>query len=216
MRGFKSIFVSSKHKIKCFLIHEKHFQTTNAVDTLPSSLPIASSRCELHTRFFPRSSNSIRGETARGKGCRTPVCRGRIRNGLCRRGYISFSRSGTCQLRLWLVLPATRPPLPPPRVSNRPRALVNVGPIPAIAKLTTRLPRKSQGRWFRPVRGERCVVCIAHATPTSAQERRSRGAWRGLEGQLLLKSWTRAASRIQATGAYREAASCSLDDSMSD
>ena len=35
MRGFKSIFVSSKHKIKCFLIHEKYFQTTNAVDTLP-------------------------------------------------------------------------------------------------------------------------------------------------------------------------------------
>ena len=35
MRGFKSIFVSSKHKIKCFLIHEKYFQMTNAVDTLP-------------------------------------------------------------------------------------------------------------------------------------------------------------------------------------
>ena len=33
MRGFKSIFVSSKHKIKC--LHEKYFQTTNAVDTLP-------------------------------------------------------------------------------------------------------------------------------------------------------------------------------------
>ena len=37
MRGFKSIFVSSKHKIKCFLIHEK-IQTTNAVDTLPLTL----------------------------------------------------------------------------------------------------------------------------------------------------------------------------------
>ena len=35
MRGSKSIFVSSKHKIKCFLIYEKYFQTTNAVDTLP-------------------------------------------------------------------------------------------------------------------------------------------------------------------------------------
>ena len=35
MRGFKSIFVSSKRKIKCFLIQEKYFQTTNAVDTLP-------------------------------------------------------------------------------------------------------------------------------------------------------------------------------------
>ena len=37
MRGFKSIFVSSKHKIKCFLIQEKYFQTTNAVDTLTLS-----------------------------------------------------------------------------------------------------------------------------------------------------------------------------------
>ena len=37
MRGFKSFFVSSKHKSKCFLIHEKYFQTTNAVDTLPLS-----------------------------------------------------------------------------------------------------------------------------------------------------------------------------------
>ena len=35
MRGFKSSSVSSKHKIKCFLIHEKYFQTINAVDTLP-------------------------------------------------------------------------------------------------------------------------------------------------------------------------------------
>ena len=37
MRGFKSIFVSSKHKINCFLIQEKYFQTANAVDTLPLS-----------------------------------------------------------------------------------------------------------------------------------------------------------------------------------
>ena len=35
MRGFKSIFVSSKHKINCFLIQEKYFQTANALDTLP-------------------------------------------------------------------------------------------------------------------------------------------------------------------------------------
>ena len=35
MRDFKSIFVSSKHKINCFLIQEKYFQTANAVDTLP-------------------------------------------------------------------------------------------------------------------------------------------------------------------------------------
>ena len=35
MRGFKSIFVSSKHKINYFLIQEKYFQTANAVDTLP-------------------------------------------------------------------------------------------------------------------------------------------------------------------------------------
>ena len=35
MRGFKSIFVSLKHKINCFLIQEKYFQTANAVDTLP-------------------------------------------------------------------------------------------------------------------------------------------------------------------------------------
>ena len=34
MKGFKSIFVSSKHKINCFLIQEKYFQTANAVDTL--------------------------------------------------------------------------------------------------------------------------------------------------------------------------------------
>ena len=37
MRGFKSLFVSSKHKINCFLIQEKYFQTANAVDTLPLS-----------------------------------------------------------------------------------------------------------------------------------------------------------------------------------
>ena len=37
MGGFKSIFVSSKHKINCFLIQEKYFQTANAVDTLPLS-----------------------------------------------------------------------------------------------------------------------------------------------------------------------------------
>ena len=35
MRGFKSIFVSSKYKINRFLIQEKYFRTANAVDTLP-------------------------------------------------------------------------------------------------------------------------------------------------------------------------------------
>ena len=38
MKGFKSIFVSSKHKINCFLIQEKYFQTANAVDTLPLNI----------------------------------------------------------------------------------------------------------------------------------------------------------------------------------
>ena len=42
--------------------------------------------------FFPRGSCSIRGETAKGGDrTNTPQCRGRMRNGLCRRG-----------LRLWL------------------------------------------------------------------------------------------------------------------
>ena len=37
--------------------------------------------------FFPRSSSSIRSETARGGGrTNPPLCRGRMRNGLCRRG----------------------------------------------------------------------------------------------------------------------------------
>ena len=36
--------------------------------------------------FFPRSSSSIRGETARGVV--PPLCRGKMRNGLCRRGLI--------------------------------------------------------------------------------------------------------------------------------
>ena len=37
--------------------------------------------------FFPRSSSSIRSETARGGGSyQPPLCRGRMRNGLCRRG----------------------------------------------------------------------------------------------------------------------------------
>ena len=37
--------------------------------------------------FFPRSSSSIRGETARGGSYQPPpLCRGRMRNGLCRRG----------------------------------------------------------------------------------------------------------------------------------
>ena len=57
MRGFKSIFVSSKHKIKCFLIHEKYFQATNAVDTLPlkesiqNTLRLENKKCHisLHT-----------------------------------------------------------------------------------------------------------------------------------------------------------------------
>ena len=37
--------------------------------------------------FFPRSSSSIRGETSRGgRTPPPPLCRGRMRNGLCRRG----------------------------------------------------------------------------------------------------------------------------------
>ena len=32
-KGFKSIFVPSKHKIKCSITHTKYFQPTNAVDT---------------------------------------------------------------------------------------------------------------------------------------------------------------------------------------
>ena len=43
MRGYKSIFVSSKHKIQCSLTHEKYFQTINAVDTLPLTLLVAGS-----------------------------------------------------------------------------------------------------------------------------------------------------------------------------
>ena len=45
MRGFKSIFVSAKHKINCFLIQEKYFQTANAVDTLPLMPYLAHFRC---------------------------------------------------------------------------------------------------------------------------------------------------------------------------
>ena len=43
--------------------------------------------------FFPRSSSSIRGETARGGRTNppTPLCRGRMRNGLCRRGLRNAS-----------------------------------------------------------------------------------------------------------------------------
>ena len=36
--------------------------------------------------FFPRSSSSITAETARGWLFQPPLCRGRMRNGLCRRG----------------------------------------------------------------------------------------------------------------------------------
>ena len=45
MRGFKSIFVSSKHKINCFLIQEKYFQTANAVDKLPLSKTFGGIKC---------------------------------------------------------------------------------------------------------------------------------------------------------------------------
>ena len=38
--------------------------------------------------FFPRSSSSIRGETARGSYQPPLLCRGRMRNGLCRRGLM--------------------------------------------------------------------------------------------------------------------------------
>ena len=40
MRGFKFIFVWSKHKINCFLIQEKYFQTANAADTLPLNVHV--------------------------------------------------------------------------------------------------------------------------------------------------------------------------------
>ena len=51
MRGFKSIFVSSKHKINCFLIQEKCFQTANAVDTLPLT-PEATKRIGIRYPFL--------------------------------------------------------------------------------------------------------------------------------------------------------------------
>ena len=52
MGGFKSIFVSSKHKIKCFLIQEKYFQTTNAVDTLPLNRHIVELAHLTHSPFI--------------------------------------------------------------------------------------------------------------------------------------------------------------------
>ena len=46
--------------------------------------------------FFPRSSSSIRGETARGVvPTPNPLCRGRMRNGLCRRGVSDISKYPT-------------------------------------------------------------------------------------------------------------------------
>ena len=42
--------------------------------------------------FFSRSSSSIRGETARGS-YQPPLCRGRMRNGMCRRGLRWFNQS---------------------------------------------------------------------------------------------------------------------------
>ena len=63
MRGFKSIFVSSKHKIKRFLTQEKYFQTTNAVDTLPLTRDLmggGGGGAKAPMWFFANNSNSVR------------------------------------------------------------------------------------------------------------------------------------------------------------
>ena len=53
--------------------------------------------------FFPRSSNSIRGETARGVVSALPPCRERMRNSLCRRGLtwgfeLRWSYCSSCKI----------------------------------------------------------------------------------------------------------------------
>ena len=50
MRGSKSIFVSSKHEIKCSLTHEKYFQPTNAEDSSPLIMSLLLERI-LHTTY---------------------------------------------------------------------------------------------------------------------------------------------------------------------
>ena len=62
--------------------------------------------------FFPRSSTSIRGETARGGRTNPPppLCRGRMRNGLCRRGLKKI-----CNVHWNLLVQGFRSPPRPPR-----------------------------------------------------------------------------------------------------
>ena len=73
--------------IPCFR-HFSALDLTSEVTGLPRTLSVyinlfVSRRATCS--FFPRSSSSIRGETARGV-VPPPLCRGRMRNGLCRRG----------------------------------------------------------------------------------------------------------------------------------
>ena len=66
--------------------------------------------------FFPRSSSSIRGETARGGRTNPPLCRGRMRNGLCRRGLTLSMHMGTFCLRLSRYWKSVNPILSAPNV----------------------------------------------------------------------------------------------------
>ena len=56
--------------------------------------------------FFPRSSSSIRGETARGGRTNPPLCRGRMRNGLCRRGLNGIFDAGAGVGLIWILGPS--------------------------------------------------------------------------------------------------------------
>ena len=53
--------------------------------------------------FFPRSSSLIRGETARGGRTKPPppLCRGRMRNGLCRPGLSPLRCRSISRIRMW-------------------------------------------------------------------------------------------------------------------
>ena len=89
--------ISSRSQELSAIIGFRYFSAldlTSEVTGWPRTLSLYTNRSvsrRARRSFFPRSSSSIRGETASGVvPTPPPLCRGRMQNGLCRRGLRSF------------------------------------------------------------------------------------------------------------------------------